>query len=156
MERQGRLLNRISGIFYNLREADTSDEMDAIALRIQPALTELGNDIALNPALFARVKAVYEGSRRGLSEVDVKLLEDTYKGFARSGAALSDEDKKLYREYTSALSEATLKFGQNSLAATNAFAYNITDASKVAELPDFVKEGMAADCQSPRRKGLER
>ena len=58
MERQGRLLNRISGIFYNLREADTSDEMDAIALRIQPALTELGNDIALNPALFARVKAV--------------------------------------------------------------------------------------------------
>ncbi len=89
MERQGRLLNRISGIFYNLREADTSDEMDAIALRIQPALTELGNDIALNPALFARVKAVYEGSRRGLSEVDVKLLEDTYKGFARSSSIAS-------------------------------------------------------------------
>ena len=153
MERQGRLLNRISGIFYNLREADTSDEMDAIALRIQPALTELGNDIALNPALFARVKAVYEGSRRGLSEVDVKLLEDTYKGFARSGAALSDEDKELYREYTSALSEATLKFGQNSLAATNAFAYNITDASKVAELPDFVKEGLAADAAARGEKG---
>lgn len=153
MERQGRLLNRISGIFYNLREADTSDEMDAIALRIQPALTELGNDIALNPALFARVKAVYEGSRRGLSEVDVKLLEDTYKGFARSGAALSDEDKELYREYTSALSEATLKFGQNSLAATNAFAYNITDAAKVAELPDFVKEGLAADAAARGEKG---
>ncbi len=153
MERQGRLLNRISGIFYNLREADTSDEMDAIALRIQPALTELGNDIALNPALFARVKSVYEGSRRGLSEVDVKLLEDTYKGFTRSGAALSDEDKELYREYTSALSEATLKFGQNSLAATNAFAYNITDASKVAELPDFVKEGLAADAAARGEKG---
>lgn len=153
MERQGRLLDRISGIFYNLREADTSDEMDAIALRIQPKLTELSNDIALNPALFARVKAVYDGPRRGLSEVDVKLLEDTYKGFARSGAALSDEDKELYRKYTSELSEATLKFGQNSLSATNAFAYNITDASKVAELPEFVREGLAADAVARGEKG---
>ena len=64
MERQGELLGRIAGIFYNLREADTSDEMDAIALRIQPKMTELSNDIALNPQLFERVKAVYEGAER--------------------------------------------------------------------------------------------
>ena len=95
MERQGELLGRISGIFYNLREADTSDEMDAIAMRIQPKMTELSNDISLNPELFARVKAVYEGSRRGLSDVDIKLLEETYKGFARSGAELSDEKKEV-------------------------------------------------------------
>ncbi|MBR2168975.1 MAG: M3 family peptidase, partial [Alistipes sp.] len=153
MERQGELLGRIAGIFYNLREADTSDEMDAIALRIQPKMTELSNDIALNPQLFERVKAVYEGSRRGLSDVDVKLLEDTYKSFARSGAALSDEDKELYRKYTSELSEATLLFGQNSLSATNAFAINITNASQVAELPDFVKESMAADAKARGQKG---
>ncbi len=153
MERQGELLGRIGGIFYNLREANTSDELDAIALRIQPKMTELSNDIALNPQLFERVKAVYEGSRRGLSETDVKLLEDTYKGFARSGAALSDEDKELYRKYTSELSEATLLFGQNALSATNAFAINITKAAQVAELPAFVKESMAADAKARSEKG---
>lgn len=153
MERQGELLGRISGIFYNLREADTSDEMDAIAMRIQPKMTELSNDISLNPELFARVKAVYEGSRRGLSDVDIKLLEETYKGFARSGAELSDGKKEEYRKYSSSLASSTLLFGQNSLSATNAFAINITDAKKVAELPDFVKEGMAADAKARGEKG---
>lgn len=153
LERQGALLNRILGLFYNLREADTSDEMDAIALRIQPKLTELSNDVSLNPQLFERVKAVYEGCRLFLSDEDEKLLEDCYKGFARSGAALSDEDKELYRKYTAELSEATLMFGQNALSATNAFAINITDESKVAELPAFVKEAMAADAAARGEKG---
>ncbi len=153
LERQGALLNRILGLFYNLREADTSEEMDAIALRIQPKLTELSNDVSLNPQLFERVKAVYNGSRFGLSDVDEQLLDDCYKGFARSGASLSDEDKALYREYTAALSEATLLFGQNALSATNAFTINITDARKVAELPDFVKEAMAADAAARGQKG---
>ncbi|MBE6205950.1 MAG: M3 family metallopeptidase [Rikenellaceae bacterium] len=153
LEKQGAALGRISGIFYNLREADTSDEMDAIALRVQPKLTALGNDISLNPQLFERVKAVYEGSREGLSAEDVRLLEDTYKGFTRSGAALSDEDKELYREYTTALSEATLIFGQNALAATNAFSLNITDEAKVAELPEFVREALAAEAKARGEEG---
>lgn len=153
LERQGALLDRISGIFYNLLEADSSDEMQQIALDIQPALTELSNDISLNPELFARVKAVYNGSKRGLTDEDKKLLEDTYKGFARSGADLSDENKALYREYTSELSALTLKFGQNSLAATNAFTLNITDPKRVAELPDFVKEGLAMEAKARGEKG---
>lgn len=153
MERQGALLNRILGLFYNLNEADTSEEMEAIALRIQPKLTALSNDVALNPELFARVKAVYEGSRRGLSDVDEKLLEDSYKSFSRSGAALADDKKEEYRKYTSELSEATLIFGQNALAATNAFAINITNPAQVAELPDFVKEGLAAEAKARGQKG---
>ncbi len=153
MERQGALLNRILGLFYNLNEADTSEEMEAIALRIQPKLTALSNDVALNPELFARVKAVYEGSRRGLSDVDEKLLEDSYKSFSRSGAALADEKKEEYRKYTSELSEATLIFGQNALAATNAFSINITNPAQVAELPDFVKEGLAAEAKARGQKG---
>ncbi|MBP3482921.1 MAG: M3 family metallopeptidase [Alistipes sp.] len=153
LEHQGELLGRIEGIFFNLLEADASDEMQQIALEVQPALTELSNDVSLNPELFARVKAVYEGSKFGLSKEDKKLLEDTYKGFARSGADLSDDKKELYRQYTSELSELTLKFGQNSLAATNAFSINITDPAKVAELPDFVKEGMAMEAKSRGQKG---
>lgn len=153
LERQGALLARIEGIFFNLLEADTSDQMQEIALRVQPKLTELSNDISLNPALFARVKAVWEHPGFGLKKEDKKLLEDTYQSFARSGAALSDEDKELYRQYTSELSALTLQFGQNALAATNAFAINITNPKVVAELPDFVKEGMAADAKARGEKG---
>ncbi len=153
MERQGELLSRISGIFFNLLEADTSDEMQAIAMRVQPKLTELSNDVSLNPELFARVKAVYEHPGWFLSQEDKMLLEKSYKGFVRSGANLSDEDKAKYREYTNELSSLTLAFGQNALAATNAFSYNITDPKLVAELPDFVKESMALDAKARGEKG---
>ena len=90
LERHGALLDRISGIFFNLLEADTSDEMQQIALRVQPKLTELSNDISLIPELFARVKAVYENPGWFLSKEDKRLLEKTYKSFARNGAALSE------------------------------------------------------------------
>ena len=153
LERSGELLGRIEGVFYNLLSADTSDEMQEIALRVQPKLTELSNDISLNPELFARVKAVYAPPGCCLKKDDKKLLEDTYKSFARNGAALSDADKELYRQYTSELSALTLQFGQNALAATNAFALNITDPKQVAELPAFVKEGMAADAKARGEKG---
>lgn len=153
MERHGELLSRISGIFFNLLEADTSEEMQAIAMRVQPKLTELSNDIALNPALFARVKAVYEHPGWFRSQEDKMLLEKSYKSFVRSGANLSDEDKAKYREYTNELSSLTLAFGQNALAATNAFSYNITDPAKVAELPEFVKESMALDAKARGEKG---
>lgn len=152
LERHGALLERIEGLFFNLLEADTSDEMQEIALRVQPRLTELANDVSLDPELFARVKYVYEHRGR-LKAEDKKLLEDTYKGFARSGAALSDADKELYRKYTSELSALTLQFGQNALNATNAFTINITDPKTVAELPAFVKEGMAADAKARGEKG---
>ncbi len=153
LERQGALLSRISGLFFNLREADTSPAMEEVAERVQPMLTALGNDIGLDPVLFARVKAVYEGPREGLSAADIRLLEQTYRGFVRSGAALSDDDKALYRQYTEELSAATLRFGRNALDATNAFAVNITDAGQVAELPEFVREAMAADAAARGEEG---
>ncbi len=152
LERQGELLNRISGIFFNLMECHTSPEMQEIAQRVQPKLTELGNDVSLNPALFERVKTVYE-NRGDLAGDDLKLLEDCYKSFARNGAALNDADKELYRQYTTELSNLTLKFGQNALAATNAFTLNITDEAVVAELPDFVRDGLAADAKARGEEG---
>ncbi len=153
LENQGALLNRIGGVFFNINEANTSDELQEIANTIQPELTALSNDISLNPELFARVKYVYEHPGLFLSKEDKKLLEDSYKGFVRGGANLSEEDKALYREYTSELSSLTLKFGQNSLAATNAFSYNITKAALVEELPAFVKEGLAMEAKARGQKG---
>ncbi len=153
MERQGALLSRVAGTFYPQMSANTSDEMQAIAMRLQPKLTELGNDISLNPELFERVKAVYERPGCGLSAEDKTLLENVYKNFARSGAALSDSDKELYREYSMALSSAALQFSQNSLAATNAFTLNLTKAKDVEGLPAAVKEAMAIEAKSRGQKG---
>ena len=153
MERSGELLNRVAGVFYNLMGTDATPEMQEVAQRIQPKMTELSNDISLNPALFARVKAVYEHPGFGLSKVGKRLLEDTYKGFSRSGAALSEEDKELYRQYSNELAALTLQFGQNALKATNAYTLNITDPKQVEELPDFVKEGLAADAKARGEKG---
>ena len=153
LEKQGELLDRISSVFFNMLQCNTSDELQDIAMRIQPKLTQLGNDISLNPELFKRVKAVNENPGWFLSKEDKKLLENTYKSFVRSGANLADEEKELYRQYSSELSQLTLKFGQNSLASNNAYHLNITDAKKVAELPDFVKEGMAMEAKARGEKG---
>ena len=154
MEQAGGLLSRISGVFFVLNNSDTSDEMQAIANNITPKLTELGNDISLNPELFKRVKAVYDKrDELELDQQDKQLLEETYSGFVRSGALLEGEQQELYRQYTTELSQATLKFGQNALAATNAFALNITDEAKVAELPEFVKEGLKAEAEARGEQG---
>ena len=154
MEQSGQLLNRVSGVFFVLNGNHTSPEMQQIALNISPKLTALGNDISLNPQLFERVKSVYDQRKKlKLDKEDMQLLENTYKSFERSGAALSDADKELYRQYTSELSKLTLEFGQNALAATNDFALNITDEAKVAELPAFVREGLAADAKARGEEG---
>lgn len=156
LERSGEELDRIATIFFALQAADTSDEMDAIAERIQPRLIEYSNDINLNSKLFDRVKNVYDNREKyGLDTQDSMLLAKTYKGFVRGGAALSDADKARYREITSELALLELKFEQNVLAATNAFTLNIppSDSAKVAELPDFVKESMAAEAQARGGEG---
>lgn len=153
LEFSGRRLDRISNIFFNLNEAHTNDTMQALALELSPMLTEFSNDVSLDPKLFARVKAVYDRRESlGLNAEQWRLLEKTYKGFARSGAALSDGDKKTYRELTARLSELSLQFNQNSLAATNAFTLHVTDPAVVGELPDFVREGMAAEA---KERGLD-
>ncbi len=153
LERQGELLDRVSGVFYPLLHANTSPEMESVSLAVQPKLTELGNDISLNPVLFERVKSVYENPPRGLSVEDKTLLEESYKSFARSGAALNDVDKEIYREYTTELGRLTIEFGQNILAATNSFTLNITDPTLVAELPVSQREALASEAKERGEKG---
>ncbi|MBQ0080051.1 MAG: M3 family metallopeptidase [Alistipes sp.] len=153
MEESGELLDRVSSLFFNLLEADRSDEMQALAMEVQPKLVKLQNDISLNKTLFERVKHVYEHPGWGLSKEDKKLLEKQYKAFVRSGANLSDEDKELYKKYSEELAQLTLKFGENSLAATNAYALNITKEKDVADLPETIREGLAMDAKARGEKG---
>ena len=153
MEVAGQTLNNVAGIFYNLMEADTNDEMQQIAEQISPMLNEYSMYVSLNPDLFQKVKAVYEKKDElGLAPDQMKLLEDNYKGFVRGGANLSDADKELYSKWSEELSLITLQFSKNVLAATNAYALNITDSTKLGGLPEFVKT-MAAETAA--EKGLE-
>ena len=92
MERSGELLNRVSTIFFVLNSNETSDQMQALAMEVQPKLVEFYNDINLNPTLWERVKKVYEGKDAlTLTTEQAKLLDNTYDGFVRSGANLNDE-----------------------------------------------------------------
>ncbi|MBQ2874560.1 MAG: M3 family metallopeptidase [Bacteroidales bacterium] len=153
MEVSGQTLNNVAGIFFNLMEADTNDEMQQIAESVSPMLTEYSMYVSLNNDLFQRVKAVYEKKDElGLDPDQMKLLEDNYKSFVRGGANLSDEDKALYSKWSEELSLITLQFSKNVLAATNAYVLNITDSTQLGGLPDFVKT-MAAETAA--EKGLE-
>ena len=101
MAESGQMLGRVSGVFFVLNGSCTSDEMQQIAMNVTPKLTELSNDISLNPQLFERVKAVYDQRETlALDKEDMMLLEETYKSFARSGALLEGEAKELYRQYS--------------------------------------------------------
>ena len=153
MEYSGEALNNVASIFYNLMEANTNDELQQIAEAISPMMTEYSMYVSLNPALFERVKTVYEKKDElGLAKDQMTLLEDSYKGFVRGGANLSDEDKELYSKWSEELSLTTLQFSKNVLAATNAYVLNITDEADLAGLPEFVRT-MAAETAA--EKGLE-
>ena len=153
MEVSGQTLNNVAGIFFNLMEANTNDEMQEIAEKVSPMLTEYSMYVSLNADLFQRVKAVYEKKDElGLAPDQMKLLEDNYKSFVRGGANLSDEEKALYSKWSEELSLITLQFSKNVLAATNAYVLNITDSTQLGGLPEFVKT-MAAE--TPAEKGLE-
>ena len=153
MEYAGETLNRVAGIFYNLMEAHTNDEMQAIAEQVSPMLTEFSMYTSLNAPLFERVKAVYEKKDGlGLDADQMKLLEDTYKGFVRGGANLSDEDKEAFSKISEELSLASLQFSKNVLAATNAYTMHITDSADLAGLPEYVK---TMGAETAKEKGLE-
>ena len=153
MEYAGETLNNVASIFYNLMEANTNDEMQQIAEKLSPMLTEYEMYVSLSAPLFERVKTVYEKRNElGLDKDQMKILENNYKGFVRGGANLSDEDKELYSKWSEELSLATLQFSKNVLAATNAYVLNITDEADLAGLPEFVRT-MAAETAA--EKGLE-
>ena len=137
----GEKLNRITSIFFNLNSAETNDEIQKIAQEVSPWLSEFGNDITLNTALFARVKAVFNLKETlDLSPEQTMLLDKQYKSFARNGANLNEEDKNKLREIDAKLSKLSLKFGENVLAETNAFELHITNENDLAGLPESEKE----------------
>ena len=152
LEEGSDILDRVTSVLFNLTEAHTNDELDQIANKYSPILTEESNKIFQNQALFERVKTVYMAQKDQLSGDKAKLLEDTYQAFVLSGALL-DADKKAKRlELSSKLSEQTLTFGRNVLKETNAFYMHLTQESDVAGLP---QTALQVARQKAMDKGLE-
>ncbi len=136
MEYSGKLLNSVATVFFNLRGSDTNDDIDAIATEIAPRLTALNDDINLDPKLFKRVKAIYDQRKSlGLSTEQMRLLEETYKGFVRGGANLSEADKAEFRKINERLSTLTLDFGKHVLNENNAFELVIDNKADLEGLP---------------------
>jgi len=150
----GDILDRISSIFFNLNSAETSDEMQKIAQEVSPLLSEFGNDIRLNPDLFARVKAVYEQKEHlNLNPEQTTLLDKKYKSFSRNGANLTEEKKNQLREIDKELSRLSLQFGENVLAETNAFELHITDENDLAGLPEGTREAARSLAKIQNKEG---
>ena len=152
LDEAGGRLNDVAGIFYNLMEADTNDQMQDIAEKVSPMMTEYSMYVSLNEPLFARVKAVHESSE-GLEPDQARLLEKTWKSFVRNGANLGAEDKETYSKLSEQLSLLTLQYGKNVLAATNAFTLNLTDEADLEGLPDFVREAAVETAKSKEMEG---
>jgi len=154
LEFAGKDLNRVSSVFYALNSACTSDEMQKVAEEISPAMTEYSMSIILNEKLFEKIKAVYEKKESlNLTQEQAKLLEDTFRSFSRNGANLDSAKKAEFAKISEELSLATLKFGQNDLAATNAYTLNLTDEADLEGLPDFVKDAAASEAKGRGEEG---
>jgi len=145
LEKTGSLLGRVEECFYNLLSAETSDELDELAQKMSPILSDHSNNISLNPQLFARIKAVYDEYKakdfEGLTTEQKTLLTNNYEGFVRNGALLSDTEKEELRRLSSELSVLGLQFSQNKLKDTNDFILHITDENDLEGLPESSIEG---------------
>ena len=154
LEFSGQELDRLSSIFFNLNSAQTNDEIQNIAQKVSPLLSEFGNDIILNEDLFKRIKSVYDSnSDLKLTVEQSTLLDKRYKSFSRNGANLSDEKKDQLRAIDKELSQLKLTFGENILAETNAFEMLITDENDLSGLPDGAKEAAKQLAESKNKEG---
>ena len=150
----GEQLDRISSIFFNLNAAETNDEIQKIAQEVSPLLTEFSNDVALNTALFERVKSVYNTKASLILREEQKtLLDKKYKGFSRNGANLNADEKEILRAIDKEQSQLQLTFGENILAETNRYELLITEVSDLEGLPEGAIEAAKQLAEEKDKKG---
>ena len=147
------LLDDVSTVFFNLLSAETNDEMDALAQKMSPILTQHANDMSLNPEMFKRVKSVYEQYRDHEPGEDKILVDNCYEGLIRNGAALDEKGKARLRMLTEKLSMLSLQFSQNLLKDTKAFTLHITDEAELDGLPETAREAAAQEAREQGKEG---
>ena len=154
LELSGRLLQKVSGVFFNLYSAETNEKLDTIANEVSPLLSEHADNLYLNDAIFARVKSLYNNRENlQLNQEQNRILEKYYKNFVRSGADLNPADKEKLREINKKLSLAELTFGQNLLADNNAYQKFVTDKEELKGLPESVVQSAAEAAKAAGQEG---
>ncbi len=145
------LLDRVSNVFSCMMSANTNDDMEALAQKLSPILTQHGNDVIFNEKLFARVKYVYDNHPK-LTPEEQMLLEKEYDAFVRSGALLSKEGKDKLRQLTEEGGMLTLQFSQNLLKENKAYTLHITNEAQLEGLPATARDAAKL---TAKEKGLE-
>ena len=155
LEYSGALLDKVSAVFFNLSECENNEAMEEIAEKISGPLSKHSDDINLSADLFARIKTVYEQKDSlGLNGEQMRLLEETYKGFVRGGANVPAEKQARFREINEQLSLLSLRFGNNVLGATNQYKLVVDDKTKLAGLTeDQLAAALEAGADDPATKG---
>ena len=136
LERTGKLLTKVARVFSNLASSNTNPKLQELQRELSPMLSAHYDKISLNEGLFNRVEAVWqEKESLDLTSEQRKLLEDTRKQFVRSGALMSEEQKKQITEINSKISGLSTSFGQNLLAETNGFELilNLSDLDGLSD-----------------------
>ncbi|MCE2615665.1 M3 family metallopeptidase [Phocaeicola oris] len=153
LDRSGQLLENVTTVFGNLMSADTNDDMEAIAEKMIPILTEHSNNITLNDRLFQRIKTVYtQRESLNLNAEQLMLLEKTYDGFIRNGANLSEEDKQTFRKLNAEMGMLTLQFSQNLLKETHNYEMEISK-EQLDGVPDNIIESFAENAKERGKEG---
>lgn len=136
MERSGEILAKVEGVLFNLSESMNSPEMEAIVTEALPMLSEHGDNISMNPELFAKVKAVYDADQSGLTREQQMVLKQTYESFVNNGIGLPADQQARLREINTALSSLQQKFGNNLLAENNLYSERF--GSSISQYPDVM------------------
>ena len=135
LETSGKMLNRVAAVFFALTGSNTNDTLDAVQAEMGPKLSQHSDAIVLDPALFARVKAVYDNrAAMSMTPEDAKLLEETYEQMVHAGALLTPAQKEQVKAINSSLSELTTEFSQKVREATVAGALVVDDPAELAGL----------------------
>ena len=154
LDQAGELLNKVMYAFGGQSSVNTTDEIQELEQELYPVLSAHSDDISLNPALFVRVKAVYDNQASlNLDKEQKKLLEETYKGFVRSGANLDADKQAKLRELNEQISVLELTFGQNTLKETNAFKLVIDNKEDLSGLPETLIAAAAETAAADSMEG---
>ncbi len=152
LEKSGAVLEAAQTVMYNLHSAETNDELDSLADEMAPLLSDHSARIAQNEVLFRRIKEVWE-KRSALQGEELRLTEDTYQSFVRSGAALEGAQRERYREIAARLSGLTLQFSNNLRRATNDFILHVKERGDLIGLPDGIIEQAEATAREREMEG---
>ena len=151
-DESGKLLERVSHVFFALTEADKTPELGEIEKKVMPMLTDLENDISFNKQLFERIRQVYDRDHDSLSGEKQKLLEEVYKGFVLKGALLPEEKMERMKEINLKISDLQQKWGDDLPAATNDAVVWVDKKEDLAGLSEADIAQCAKDAESLGKK----